>query len=110
MLRIWLTKESGTAPSLKLPGGEQGVLTFWDPDNWNKERMEMILLYADLEEKILMAPPTVTFTPGSVQQQQQVTHVSPRPTAKKNLAPASGRLDRGRGRGKGKRGNPRAAS
>jgi hypothetical protein len=31
----------------------------------------MIVLYADLEEKSLTAPPTATFAPGSVQQQQQ---------------------------------------
>lgn len=70
-LRIWLTKESGTAPSQKVPGGEQGTYTFWDPDNWGKERKEMIVLYADLEEKNVTAPPTAAFAPGSVQQQQQ---------------------------------------
>ncbi|KAI0258819.1 hypothetical protein BC834DRAFT_909402 [Gloeopeniophorella convolvens] len=53
-LRVWLTKESGTAPSQKVPGGEQGTYTFWDADNWGKERKEMVVLYADLEEK---APP-----------------------------------------------------
>jgi CCR4-NOT transcription complex subunit 2 len=47
------------------------MYTFWDPDNWGKERKEMIVLYADLEEKNLTAPPTTTFAPGSVQQQQQ---------------------------------------
>ncbi|KAI0298125.1 hypothetical protein B0F90DRAFT_1633024, partial [Multifurca ochricompacta] len=67
-LRIWLTKESGTAPSQKVPGGEQGTYTFWDPENWGKERKEMVVLYADLEEKNLTAPPTATFAPGSVQQ------------------------------------------
>ena len=77
-LRIWLTKESGTAPSQKVPGGEQGTYTFWDPENWAKERKEMVVLYADLEEKTLTtpapAPPpsaaaaTATFAPGSVQQ------------------------------------------
>ncbi|KAF8267634.1 hypothetical protein EI94DRAFT_1289866 [Lactarius quietus] len=77
-LRIWLTKESGTAPSQKVPGGEQGTYTFWDPDNWAKERKEMVVLYADLEEKTLTtpapAPPpsagatATAFAPGSVQQ------------------------------------------
>ncbi|KAH9030345.1 hypothetical protein EDB85DRAFT_1963714 [Lactarius pseudohatsudake] len=78
-LRIWLTKESGTAPSQKVPGGEQGTYTFWDPDNWAKERKEMVVLYADLEEKTLTTPapappPTAAsaavaaFVPGSVQQ------------------------------------------
>jgi CCR4-NOT transcription complex subunit 2 len=32
-------------------GGEQGQYTFWDPENWCKERKEMTVLYADLEEK-----------------------------------------------------------
>jgi CCR4-NOT transcription complex subunit 2 len=55
-----------------VPGGEQGTYTFWDPDNWGKERKEMVVLYADLEEKNLTAPPAATFAaPGSVQQQQQ---------------------------------------
>jgi len=76
-LRIWLTKESGTAPSQKVPGGEQGTYTFWDPDNWAKERKEMVVLYADLEEKTLTAPApappaaaavAAAFAPGSVQQ------------------------------------------
>ncbi|RDB14635.1 General negative regulator of transcription subunit 2 [Hypsizygus marmoreus] len=50
-LRLWITKESGTSPSQKVPGGEEGQYTFWDPDNWMKERKEMTVLYADLEEK-----------------------------------------------------------
>ena len=65
-----------------MPGGEQGTYTFWDPDNWAKERKEMVVLYADLEEKTLTtpapAPPASAsaasagaFAPGSVQQQQQ---------------------------------------
>ncbi len=68
--------------------------TFWDPDNWNKEHKVMTVLYADLEEKYLTASPTATFAPGGVQQQQQVTHVSP--TAKQSQAPVSGRMGRGR--------------
>ncbi|KAJ7243656.1 hypothetical protein C8J57DRAFT_1083571, partial [Mycena rebaudengoi] len=36
-LRIWITKESGTAPSAKVPGGEQGLYTIWDAENWGKE-------------------------------------------------------------------------
>ena len=63
-----------------MPGGEQGTYTFWDPENWAKERKEMIVLYADLEEKTLTTPApapqpaaasvAATFAPGSVQQQQ----------------------------------------
>lgn len=37
----------------------------------------MIVLYADLEEKSLTAPPTATFAPGSVQQQQQQQQAPP---------------------------------
>ncbi|KDQ62074.1 hypothetical protein JAAARDRAFT_189448 [Jaapia argillacea MUCL 33604] len=50
-LRLWITKETGTAPSQKVPGGEQGTYTYWDPDNWEKGRKEMTVMYADLEEK-----------------------------------------------------------
>ncbi|KAA1473840.1 hypothetical protein DENSPDRAFT_840356 [Dentipellis sp. KUC8613] len=62
-LRLWLTKESGTTPSQKVPGGEQGTYTFWDPDNWGKERKEMTVLYSDLEEKSQPA-----FAPGQTLQ------------------------------------------
>jgi len=50
-LRLWITKESGTAPSAKVPGGEQGLYTIWDADSWGKEHKEMSVLYAELEEK-----------------------------------------------------------
>ena len=61
-LRLWLTKESGTTPSQKVAGGEQGTYTFWDPENWGKERKTMTVLYADLEEKsqpVFAAGPTL---------------------------------------------------
>lgn len=35
--------------------GEQGQYTFWDPENWTKERKEMTVLYNDLEEKSVPA-------------------------------------------------------
>ncbi|KAF8903086.1 hypothetical protein CPB84DRAFT_1774753 [Gymnopilus junonius] len=56
-LRLWITKESGTSPSQKLQGGagEQGSYTFWDPENWSKERKDMTVLYTDLEEKSVPA-------------------------------------------------------
>ncbi|KAJ6466309.1 hypothetical protein C8R45DRAFT_485452 [Mycena sanguinolenta] len=50
-MRLWITKESGTAPSAKVPGGEQGLYTIWDADSWGKEHKEMNVLYAELEEK-----------------------------------------------------------
>ena len=62
-LRVWLTKESGTAPSQKVAGGEQGVYTFWDPDGWAKERKEMTVLYAELEEKATPAPQAYAAAP-----------------------------------------------
>ncbi|KAH9850189.1 hypothetical protein C2E23DRAFT_887620 [Lenzites betulinus] len=50
-LRLWLTKETGTQPSQKVPGGEQGAYSYWDPEMWEKARKEMTVLYTDLEEK-----------------------------------------------------------
>ncbi|KAI0671151.1 hypothetical protein C8Q78DRAFT_841125 [Trametes maxima] len=50
-LRLWLTKETGTQPSQKVPGGEQGTYSYWDPEMWEKARKEMTVLYTDLEEK-----------------------------------------------------------
>jgi CCR4-NOT transcription complex subunit 2 len=54
-LRLWITKEAGTSTSQKIPGGEQGTYTIWDPENWGKERKEMAVVYADLEEKSIPA-------------------------------------------------------
>lgn len=54
-LRHWLTKETGTPPSQKVPGGEAGTYTFWDPETWSKERKDLTVLYADLEEKSVPA-------------------------------------------------------
>lgn len=69
-LRLWITKESGTSPSQKVQGGggEQGQYTFWDSDNWCKERKEMTVLYSDLEEK---TPPAFAPGPGLVLQPPQ---------------------------------------
>lgn len=54
-MRHWLTKETGTSPSQKVPGGEAGTYTFWDPESWTKERKELTVLYTDLEEKSMPA-------------------------------------------------------
>jgi len=75
-LRLWITKETGTTPSQKVQGGEQGQYTFWDPENWCKERKEMTVLYADLEEKNVPAfANALSLVPASqsqsVPQQQQ---------------------------------------
>jgi CCR4-NOT transcription complex subunit 2 len=58
-LRLWITKETGTSPSQKVQGGEQGRYTFWDPENWSKDQKELTVLYTDLEEKSVPA-----FLPG----------------------------------------------
>ena len=36
----------------QVAGGEQGPYTVWDADAWAKERKDMTILYADLEEKV----------------------------------------------------------
>ncbi|KAJ6620692.1 hypothetical protein B0H10DRAFT_2020057 [Mycena sp. CBHHK59/15] len=72
-LRLWITKESGTAPSAKVPGGEQGLYTIWDADNWGKEHKEMSVLYAELEEKNV---PAFVTGPGLVPVGQQAGGVA----------------------------------
>ena len=77
-LRLWITKESGSAPSQKVQGGEQGLYTFWDPETWQKERKDMTVVYADLEEKSTPAntglmPTPIGQTPGPTQQHAQPT-------------------------------------
>lgn len=54
-----MTKDSGSHPSAKVHGGESGQYTYWDPENWTKERKDMTVIYADLEEKS-----TPAFMPG----------------------------------------------
>lgn len=50
-MRLWLTKEQGLPASQKILGGEQGAYTYWDPDNWEKARKEMTVVYSDLEDR-----------------------------------------------------------
>ncbi|EIW81078.1 hypothetical protein CONPUDRAFT_124008 [Coniophora puteana RWD-64-598 SS2] len=71
-LRIWITKESGSAPSSKIPGGEAGTYTWWDPESWCKERKEMNVRYADLEEKTV---PAFAMGPGLVPAQGGQGHL-----------------------------------
>ncbi|OBZ71202.1 putative NOT transcription complex subunit VIP2 [Grifola frondosa] len=71
---LWLTKETGTSPSQKVPGGEQGTYSFWDPENWEKSRKEMTVLYADLEEKshpLFAQSQTLQMNPTGQQTQHQ---------------------------------------
>ncbi|EMD39642.1 hypothetical protein CERSUDRAFT_71526 [Gelatoporia subvermispora B] len=72
-LRLWITKETGTTPSQKVAGGEHGTYSYWDPENWEKSRKEMTVLYADLEEKTLptTAPGQSVQMPVVPQHQQQ---------------------------------------
>jgi CCR4-NOT transcription complex subunit 2 len=65
---LWITKETGTSESQKVPGGEQGFYTIWDPENWVKEKKAMAVLYADLEEKSV---PAFVQGPGLVLAQNQ---------------------------------------
>ena len=65
-LRLWITKETGTPSSTKIPGGEQGTYSYWDIENWEKARKEMTVLYSDLEEK---SQPV--FAPGATLQLAQ---------------------------------------
>ncbi|KAI0770628.1 hypothetical protein C8Q74DRAFT_1354699 [Fomes fomentarius] len=62
-MRLWITKESGTQPSQKVPGGEQGRYSYWDPEMWEKTQKEITVLYSDLEEKSHPA-----FAPGQTLQ------------------------------------------
>ncbi|OSX57226.1 hypothetical protein POSPLADRAFT_1174699 [Postia placenta MAD-698-R-SB12] len=68
-LRVWLTKETGTVASQKVPGGEHGTYSYWDPDNWEKARKEITVLYVDLEEKT-----PVFFQGQAIQQQLNANH------------------------------------
>ncbi|KAF8208521.1 hypothetical protein K438DRAFT_276083 [Mycena galopus ATCC 62051] len=75
-MRLWITKESGTAPSAKVPGGEQGLYTIWDADSWGKEHKEMSVLYAELEEK---NQPAFVQGPGLVPVSQGAAQTGPPP-------------------------------
>ena len=71
-MRLWITKETGTPSSAKILGGEQGTYSYCDPENWEKSRKEMTVLYSDLEEKN-----TPVFAPGQTLQLAQ----APNPAA-----------------------------
>ncbi|KAI0076743.1 hypothetical protein K474DRAFT_1691207 [Panus rudis PR-1116 ss-1] len=86
-LRLWITKEQGTSPSAKVPGGEQGTYSYWDPENWEKSRKVMTVLYADLEEK--GAP---VFAPGpTLQLASSTSSTTPANGWYKKLVPAADR-------------------
>ncbi|KAK7689901.1 hypothetical protein QCA50_006540 [Cerrena zonata] len=76
-LRLWITKESGTSPSQKVLGGERGTYSYWDPENWEKNRKEMTVVYSDLEEKSL--PNNTTLPLNATAPQAQTPPVSAQP-------------------------------
>ena len=57
-LRVWISKE-GAQLIKHLPAptgaagtiGEVGYYTYWDVDNWTRERKEMTVVYSELEER-----------------------------------------------------------
>jgi CCR4-NOT transcription complex subunit 2 len=59
--------------SQKIHGGEQGTYTYWDPDNWEKARKDMTVVYSDLEDK--GTPAFVASVAGAQAQQQTTTAV-----------------------------------
>ncbi|ESK83477.1 not2 family protein [Moniliophthora roreri MCA 2997] len=71
-LRLWITKDSGAPPSQKIPMGETGQYTYWDPENWMKERKDMTVLYSDLEEKNVPVFSGAGLVPTAQQQGQTV--------------------------------------
>lgn len=74
---MWITKESGSGPTQKSPLGEIGSYTYWDVENWARERKEMTVLYAELEEKTTPVFANIQTlqlaTPGQQAQQQQAS-------------------------------------
>ena len=91
-MRLWITKETGTPSSQKVPGGEQGTYSYWDPENWEKARKEMTVLYADLEEKSapVFAPgPTLQLAQAQQQQQQQAAAAPQAPHQPQGIAAAA---------------------
>ena len=86
-MRIWITKETGTPSSQKVAGGEQGTYSYWDPENWEKARKELTVLYADLEEKSQPAYPPA----NTLQQQGQIPQAQQQPQQQQQqpMAPGS---------------------
>ncbi|KAF8333569.1 uncharacterized protein EI90DRAFT_2916367 [Cantharellus anzutake] len=67
--RLWLTKESGTAPSVKTATYERGIYTFFDPENWERVKKDSVIVYDLLEEKIPMGGVLGGVPVGGPQQQ-----------------------------------------
>jgi CCR4-NOT transcription complex subunit 2 len=63
-IRLWLTKESGTAPSQKAPTYERGVYTFFDPEIWERVKKELVIMYDLLEERAPLSVAGAISAPG----------------------------------------------
>ncbi|KIY52419.1 hypothetical protein FISHEDRAFT_28425, partial [Fistulina hepatica ATCC 64428] len=49
-LRCWITKDGSQKVTQQVPGGEAGSYVIWDAENWTKQRRDMTVLYAELED------------------------------------------------------------
>lgn len=68
--RLWIIKENGASPSQKINNtGEVGVYQCFDPENWERQRKHMQVLYADLEERTPTVPTYQGGNTGALQQQ-----------------------------------------
>jgi len=70
-IRLWLTKESGTAPSQKASTYERGVYTFFDPEIWERVKKELVIMYDHLEEKAPLSVAGTMSAPGHQSTTQQ---------------------------------------
>ncbi|KAJ1735607.1 transcriptional regulator [Coemansia biformis] len=50
-LRLWLTKDPETQPTVRTARGEQGVFIFFDPGIWQRVKKEFLVLYELLEDQ-----------------------------------------------------------
>lgn len=61
-LRMWITPVPGVEPVKLRPGCERGSYFVWNPEAWAKEKRDLVLSYADIEDKAVQqqaggAPP-----------------------------------------------------
>lgn len=55
-LRLWLTKEAGTEPSVKTQTYERGSYIFFDPTIWERVRKDYVLFFDALEQRFNPVP------------------------------------------------------
>jgi len=70
-IRLWLTKESGTAPSQKASTCERGVYTFFDPEIWERVKKDLVIVYDLLEERAPLSVAGAISAPGHQSTTQQ---------------------------------------